>query len=88
MEVQSCYLSLDHAPSYETVSYVWGDNKRLHSLNLAEETLLITESISKELPLLSPHCKTGYLWIDQLCHIFRSIQHQAPQKFEVFDSIA
>jgi len=58
---------LDHAPSYETVSYVWGDNKRLHSLNLAEDTLLVTESISKALPLLSPHCTTGYLWIDQLC---------------------
>ena len=58
---------LDHAPSYETISYVWGDNKRIRNLNLAKETLPITESISKAIPLLSPHSKTGYLWIDQLC---------------------
>jgi hypothetical protein len=61
--------TLDARPSYETVSYVWGnDHQKRYQLNFVDGSYLwITESMVQALPSLSKHQTTGYLWIDQLC---------------------
>jgi hypothetical protein len=59
--------SLDSAPSYEPVSYVWGAGDLDQCLFLKDGSFLeITNTLSSALPTLSRHYETGYLWIDQL----------------------
>lgn len=61
-------MSLDDPVPYETVSYVWGDHRREHRLNLMDGSFLhITRSLAATLPAISGQSKTGYLWIDQVC---------------------
>jgi hypothetical protein len=61
-------FSMSNAPSYESVSYVWGQNDRNFTLSFRDSTVLrITRSLFSALPLLSRHCRSGYLWIDQIC---------------------
>lgn len=60
--------TLDEAPSYETVSYVWGDgdfNAQLHFLD--DGKLHITYGLYESLGELARECSTGFLWIDQIC---------------------
>ncbi|KAF2494435.1 hypothetical protein BU16DRAFT_527545 [Lophium mytilinum] len=65
---------LHKAPPFETVSYVWGDATRACELNLGSigvngkfKTMLINSNLAEAIPWLSWHCRTGYLWIDQIC---------------------
>lgn len=61
-------MLLDSAPPFEAISYVWGDVRRHHNLFFANGFYLpITASLSSGLPILSTHCKTKFLWIDQIC---------------------
>ncbi|QDS72613.1 hypothetical protein FKW77_001710 [Venturia effusa] len=61
-------VTLDSAPPFEALSYVWGDAERPHNLFFANRRHLpITTSLSSALPLISTHCTTEYLWIDQIC---------------------
>jgi hypothetical protein len=61
-------FSMNNAPPYESVSYVWGQNDRKFMLAFGDSTVLrITRSLFSALPLLSKHCQSGYLWIDQIC---------------------
>jgi hypothetical protein len=56
-------------PSYQTVSYVWGVGSRDERLFLSSGAyLLITTTLVTAIHLLSEHCSTGYLWVDQICH--------------------
>lgn len=61
-------FTLEDAPPYQAVSYVWGSDKRDRSLTLANgHTLWITENLETALEYVVKQCSTGYLWIDQLC---------------------
>jgi heterokaryon incompatibility protein (HET) len=61
-------FSLDDAPKYSAVSYVWGRSERTHSLRLPGfKDLWITKSLATALEYLPRHCRTGFLWIDQIC---------------------
>lgn len=61
-------LLLDDAPPYETVSYVWGNQIRSVALKLrSNSTVIITPSLNETLQYLSIHCKSTYLWVDQIC---------------------
>lgn len=61
-------FSMSNAPPYETVSYVWGQDERRFLLSFKDSTVLqINRSLFSALPLLSRHCQSGYLWIDQVC---------------------
>lgn len=60
--------SLDAAPPYETISYVWGKQNRSQILTFrTAETVRITPALQVTLSYLRFHCRTGYLWIDQIC---------------------
>ena len=62
------HFSLQAAPAFEAVSYVWGNPDRITQLSLTDGTELhVTKSMEDAIPFLSHHCSTGYLWIDQLC---------------------
>lgn len=58
---------LGTAPSYEALSYVWGDQERSLALQLGDANVLITPSLGETLHYLSEHCTSGYLWVDQIC---------------------
>ncbi|KAF2812030.1 uncharacterized protein BDZ99DRAFT_383924, partial [Mytilinidion resinicola] len=64
---------LETAPSFETVSYVWGDGNQRHTLSIGvtpgdrSYAIFINENLQEAIPWLSWHCRTGYLWIDQIC---------------------
>jgi len=56
------------APPYQTTSYVWGIGSHDGRLTLRNgEYLYITTTLATGIHLLSEHCSTGYLWIDQIC---------------------
>jgi hypothetical protein len=61
-------FGMNDAPPFESVSYVWGQDKRNFKLSFSDSSVLkITRSLFAALPIFSEHCRTGYLWIDQLC---------------------
>ena len=60
--------TLEQAPAYETLSYVWGTNHQDQIVTLKDGKFLrITRPLKEALPLVEKQCKTGYLWIDQIC---------------------
>ncbi|KAF2269000.1 HET-domain-containing protein, partial [Lojkania enalia] len=61
--------SLDSAPPYETVSYVWGrEQDRSQALTFASsQTVHVTPTLQHTLSHLYSRCQTGYLWLDQIC---------------------
>ncbi|KAF2436100.1 hypothetical protein EJ08DRAFT_645110 [Tothia fuscella] len=64
---QIMIMSLDDPVPYESVSYLWGNLQRACRLNFMDGSYLpITESLAQALPEISTHCKTGYLFIDQI----------------------
>jgi hypothetical protein len=72
--------SLDSEVKYETVSYVWGDDHRRHTLFLGNGTSLpITDSLCHALPRLSKVHQTGYLWVDQICIDQSNVQERNHQ---------
>ncbi|KAK5700071.1 hypothetical protein LTR97_006206 [Elasticomyces elasticus] len=61
-------IDLDSPPPYETVSYVWGDQKERKWITMVDHShLAITKSLHNALPYLLARYKTGFLWIDQMC---------------------
>lgn len=64
---QIMIMSLDDPVPFESVSYLWGSLDRTCRLNFMDGSFLpITESLAQALPEISTHCKTGYLFIDQV----------------------
>lgn len=62
------HTTIEDAPPYEALSYVWGKTTREEVLKVGEGTRLgVTSSVKDALPQIAYHCKTGYLWIDQVC---------------------
>jgi hypothetical protein len=64
---QIMIMSLDDPVPFESASYLWGNLERTCRLNFMDGSFLpITESLALALPDISTHCKTGYLFIDQI----------------------
>ena len=62
------HATIDHAPPYETLSYVCGPNLLNRSLAVSSGAVLrISENLERGLNCVVCHCLTGYLWIDQIC---------------------
>ena len=60
--------TLDQAPPYETLSYVWGTTDQSEMVTLRNGKFLrITKLLKEALPFVERQCSTGYLWIDQIC---------------------
>ncbi|KAL0258806.1 hypothetical protein SLS55_006310 [Diplodia seriata] len=69
IEYEIVHVSLDAAPSYEAVSYVWGSSTQTQLVRIlpTNRTLAITDALTQVLAHLNKSSTTGYLWIDQLC---------------------
>ncbi|KAH8585865.1 heterokaryon incompatibility protein-domain-containing protein [Bisporella sp. PMI_857] len=62
------HTTIHQAPAYEALSYVWGPGLRNQALILdGGSTLYITENLERAISVVSRHCSTGYIWIDQIC---------------------
>lgn len=62
------HTTIDQAPAYETLSYVWGPNFRDRSFIFHDGCVLrITKNLELAIYEVAPHCSTGYLWVDQIC---------------------
>jgi hypothetical protein len=62
------HTTIENAPPFEPISYVWGVGICEYTLVLSnEEVVMINKNLRKALPSLSSRCSFGYLWIDQIC---------------------
>jgi hypothetical protein len=78
---------LDDAPSYEALSYVWGNQDRSLALQLGSTAIvLVTSSLGETLRYLSAHCTSGYLWVDQIC-INQTDWNERSQQVEIMGDI-
>jgi len=59
--------SLDPAPSFEAISYTWGDPVKTHSLTVGNCSLPITKNAYEILSKFSPTDQSRLLWIDSIC---------------------
>jgi hypothetical protein len=59
--------SLDNCPSYEAVSYVWGDANITVPIRLHDTTRLVTTNLGLALRYLRLAEEESILWIDALC---------------------
>jgi hypothetical protein len=60
-------VSLDQYPSYEAVSYVWGDPKEEKEIKVSDRDIPVTKSLWAGLQRLRYPTEERTLWIDQLC---------------------
>ncbi|KAH7381471.1 heterokaryon incompatibility protein-domain-containing protein [Phaeosphaeria sp. MPI-PUGE-AT-0046c] len=62
------HTTIEEAPKYETLSYMWGTSNRNKFWKLENNIQLrITATLQAALPYIVGSCSTGYLWIDQIC---------------------
>jgi hypothetical protein len=69
-DAMSCDLhlaSLDLSPTYETLSYVWGDQKITQPIALEGYEFEVTINLHEALRRLRATAKTRIIWIDALC---------------------
>jgi hypothetical protein len=60
--------TLEQAPPYETLSYVWGTSERNEKVVLEDGRILcVTHPLKEALALVGQQCATAHLWIDQIC---------------------
>ncbi|KAF2649500.1 HET-domain-containing protein [Lophiostoma macrostomum CBS 122681] len=60
--------TLDEAPQFQAVSYVWGSGDREVRLHFRQGGfLMITPRLANSLKELVKECSAGFLWIDQIC---------------------
>ncbi|KAF2107904.1 heterokaryon incompatibility protein-domain-containing protein [Lophiotrema nucula] len=82
--------TIEDAPRYETVSYVWGSGERDAKLVVnASAFLMLTQRLYASLKELSEQSVTGYLWIDQICIDQESNldkSHQVPLMGDIYRS--
>ncbi|KAE9369831.1 HET-domain-containing protein, partial [Stipitochalara longipes BDJ] len=60
-------VSLDDDPSFEALSYVWGDQQHPGILNLNGHELEITNNLKAALLQLRLETKDRVLWVDAIC---------------------
>jgi hypothetical protein len=68
--------SIEDAPAYETVSYVWGTGAQNTPLGVGDSPrgfLSITKLLRRSLEHIASRANTGYLWIDQICIVSCSL---------------
>ncbi|KAH7417920.1 heterokaryon incompatibility protein-domain-containing protein [Cadophora sp. MPI-SDFR-AT-0126] len=60
-------VSLDEAPPYEALSYVWGDPNRTREITLDGRPFQVTTNLARALRHLRDRQKPRRLWIDAVC---------------------
>ncbi|KAL0253340.1 hypothetical protein SLS55_010315 [Diplodia seriata] len=63
------HYSLEDAPRYEALSYVWGSSDQPHRLQLARNAgyIPLTDNLKQALQDLPWLLETEHIWIDQIC---------------------
>ena len=61
------HVSLDDHPSYEALSYTWGNAVSLHPINVDGCTFMVTRNLLAALKRLRLPDQDRYLWIDAIC---------------------
>lgn len=59
--------SLDDPPSYDALSYVWGDAKEVSEIILDGQSFLVTRNLQAALYQVRQTQQTRTLWVDALC---------------------
>ena len=75
------HVSLNHKPSYEALSYTWGDptSRQAITCNLWRDTLLVTLNCASALRRLRLGNVERILWIDAICIDQENIQERNEQ---------
>ncbi|KAF8846470.1 HET-domain-containing protein [Acephala macrosclerotiorum] len=58
---------LDNAPSYEPISYAWGDPTMSHEITVDNCTLFITKTLFQALRRFRQQAERRFLWTDGIC---------------------
>ena len=61
------HVSLDDHPSYEALSYTWGNGVSLHPINVDGCTFMVTRNLLAALKRLRLPHQDRYLWVDAIC---------------------
>ncbi len=61
------HVSLDDHPSYEALSYTWGNKDSLHPINVDGCTFMVTRNLLAALKRLRLPDQDRYLWVDAIC---------------------
>ena len=61
------HVSLDDHPSYEALSYTWGNGVSLHPINVDGCTFMVTRNLLAALKRLRLPDQDRYLWVDAIC---------------------
>ena len=61
------HVSLDDHPSYEALSYTWGNRVSLHPINVDGCTFMVTRNLLTALKRLRLPDQDRYLWVDAIC---------------------
>jgi len=67
IECELCIASLDAAPNYTALSYLWGNPDRLKSIFVNNFPLAITETLFDALRVLYANYSSNKFWIDAIC---------------------
>lgn len=80
-KVEIKHISVDDDIEFETVSYAWGDSAGVGRLLISgtDQHIALTQSLVDALPQLIKECRTGVLWIDQICINQRDVQEREQQ---------
>ncbi|KAH7064195.1 heterokaryon incompatibility protein-domain-containing protein [Paraphoma chrysanthemicola] len=65
--VQTLNREIDSLPTYEALSYVWGDVTNTHSIKCNESHLTVTECLHSALHHLRQPENARMMWIDAIC---------------------
>jgi hypothetical protein len=67
IEIRLSHASVDQNPTYEALSYVWGDATVTESINLHGQPFNITVNLFFALRRLRHKDKPRHIWIDSIC---------------------
>ncbi|KAH7370371.1 heterokaryon incompatibility protein-domain-containing protein [Rhexocercosporidium sp. MPI-PUGE-AT-0058] len=72
-------VPLDEAPSYEALSYVWGDPKITQEIILDGKSFHVTTNLARALRHFRDNKKPRKLWIDAICIDQRNAEERSSQ---------
>jgi len=61
-----CVARLQDRPSYEALSYCWGDSRRNHHIRIDEASFAVTDSVYEALQYLRLEDQPSHVWIDHI----------------------
>jgi len=72
-------IELSKAPTYEALSYLWGDASVAENVVLNDSEITVTKNLHTCLRVLRNRNDVGYLWIDAICIDQTSVEEKNTQ---------